>query len=404
MAVAQSSAPSPISGAPGQDFPGLPEFFVWTACCHAANSPDFFDGLCQEYTDGLKASSPALGSWEAAVATTQAASVGVKLQQSLAWCGLGACLMCCALALRGLSMEGAAPEVQTDINTNAVYGSTADLAETLFKRSGCSPIGSDSMQKTGEQGCIYFSIFENQNHAEHEFAANCVPATVCKEDVVGMTKGMVATYGVVLQILQGNLGSLAWIGEGPTESCFAGMNKINMGQVDEVMVKSPIKLGPIVLGYEEKLSIEGMEKLKAAESLSKCKDDSSVGYLFIHKNQYWSGEKSATDLEAFTKMKQEKEEQKKEKQRQQQLKQIEAALAAKNKEEAEKALEKAGAAPPAIASKSVDKDAVAAAKESGKIKGDVKISTDSGAKIKIDAQRRLSRSGLPQHRPEDVLI
>ena len=86
--------------------------------------------------------------------------------------------MCCALALRGLSMEGAAPEVQTDINTNAVYGSTADLAETLFKRSGCSPIGSDSMQKTGEQGCIYFSIFENQNHAEHEFAANCVPATV----------------------------------------------------------------------------------------------------------------------------------------------------------------------------------------------------------------------------------
>ena len=61
MAVAQSSAPSPISGAPGQDFPGLPEFFVWTACCHAANSPDFFDGLCQEYTDGLKASSPALG-------------------------------------------------------------------------------------------------------------------------------------------------------------------------------------------------------------------------------------------------------------------------------------------------------------------------------------------------------
>ena len=49
---------------------------------------------------------------------------------------------------------------------------------------------------------------------------------------MGMTKGMVATYGVVLQILQGNLGSLAWIGEGPTESCFAGMNKINMGQVD----------------------------------------------------------------------------------------------------------------------------------------------------------------------------
>ena len=42
------------------------------------------------------------------------------------------------------------------------------------------------------------------------------------------------------------------------------------------MVKSPIKLGPIVLGYEEKLSIEGMEKLKAAESLSKCKDCSRV--------------------------------------------------------------------------------------------------------------------------------
>ena len=132
------------------------------------------------------------------------------------------------------------------------------------------------MKKTGEPGCTYFSIFENEDHAENTYAANCVPATVCKEDVVGMTKGLVATYGVVMQILQPNLGSLAWIGEGTTQDCYAGMNKINEGRLDEVMVKTPIKVGPIVLGFEEKLSFEGLNKVSAMDSLKQCKDCSRV--------------------------------------------------------------------------------------------------------------------------------
>jgi len=75
-----------------------------------------------------------------------------------------------------------------------------------------------------------------------------------------------------MQILQQNLGSLAWIGEGDMASCLAGMNTANMGTLDDVIAHKPIKIGPIQVGTEKVLEFEGMKKLGATETLSKCKD------------------------------------------------------------------------------------------------------------------------------------
>ena len=88
---------------------------------------------------------------------------------------------------------------------------------------------------------------------------------------------MIALYGVVMQILQQNLGSLAWIGGGDMASCYAGMNKANMGSTDDIIVHKPIKIGPIQIGTEKVLEFEGMKKLGATETLSKCKDRPHAG-------------------------------------------------------------------------------------------------------------------------------
>ena len=160
--------------------------------------------------------------------------------------------------------------IQEGINTNKIYGSTKDVAKQIFEESGCEAVSEEDMEKMGTAGCNYVSVFKNQLHAEHEYAANCVPAQVCKQDVVGMTKGLVATYGVVLQILQGNLGQLAYIGEGPTEDCMEGMNKINEGKLKDVLVEKPIKFGPIVIGKKEELEFGGMLRLGIEQSLSNC--------------------------------------------------------------------------------------------------------------------------------------
>ena len=44
-----------------------------------------------------------------------------------------------------------------------------------------------------------------------------------------------------MQILQQNLGTLAWIGEGDMASCYAGMNKANMGSLDDIIAHKPIQ-------------------------------------------------------------------------------------------------------------------------------------------------------------------
>ncbi|CAE7406751.1 CHLP, partial [Symbiodinium pilosum] len=207
---------------------------------------------------------------------------------------------------------GNVAEVQNDINTNKIYGSTGDVAKQISATYGCSPVAVGSMGKTGDAGCSYVSVFQNMDHADHQYAANCVPSAVCKEDVVGMTKGLIATYGVVLQILQQNLGSLAYIGEGTSTSCYEGMNKINQGQLHDVLVTEPVKLGSITIGHTTKIDIEGMKKLGVKDTLSNCKDDSEVAYLFIHNNLYWSKDQSNVNLQDFEKFKAKKAEEKKE--------------------------------------------------------------------------------------------
>ena len=166
-------------------------------------------------------------------------------------------------------------------------------------------VNPESMKAMGNADCNYYYIFKNSEHAEHDFAANCVPSSVCKEDVVGMTKGMVATYGLVLQILQGNLGSLHWIGQGPTADCYAAMNKINEGQIKDLFVKKPgLVIGGHVITHKTVMEVPGMQKVDAGQSLKKCSEDPSVGYLYVHKNLYWSGTKDSVDLEGFSKFKQ----------------------------------------------------------------------------------------------------
>ncbi|CAE7242751.1 unnamed protein product [Symbiodinium pilosum] len=116
--------------------------------------------------------------------------------------------------------------VQTSINSNALYGSTAEIAKTVFKSSDCTPVTKADWDGKAEADCSYVAIFSNTEFADNEYAANCVPAQVCKDDVVGMTKGLIATYGVALQIMQQNLGSLVHLSEGPILKCYEGQNQI----------------------------------------------------------------------------------------------------------------------------------------------------------------------------------
>jgi len=205
--------------------------------------------------------------------------------------------------------SGAAADVDQSINTNTLYGSLQSVTHKVFHESGCSAITEEKFDAHGKSGCKYFFIFANAAHAEHAFAANCVPAQVCKDNVVGMTQGKIFTYGAVLQILQQNLGDLEWLGVGNTSSCYEGMHKINGGHIQDLFKQVKIKgLGLLDLLdlSKEELHIPGMEKVTVEESFGDCQDDPQIGYLFIHKNLYWSGDKSAVDLEAFTKMREEK--------------------------------------------------------------------------------------------------
>mmetsp|Transcript_63216 Transcript_63216/g.148465 ORF Transcript_63216/g.148465 Transcript_63216/m.148465 type:complete len:324 (-) Transcript_63216:269-1240(-) len=203
----------------------------------------------------------------------------------------------------------ASTDFQMQVNTNQIAGSTKDVEKQIFGLKGCSKV--EKMDSFGSKGCNYFFVFENKDYVENTYAANCVPATTCNQDVVGMTKGMIATYGVVLQILQPNLGDLSLISSGPTDACYKAMNKINMGNIKDLTVMEPIKLGPITVGHKEKFVVDGMDKVDTVGSLGKCADKDDIGYLYIHKNLYWSQDKGAVDIASFVKAEEEKSEAKK---------------------------------------------------------------------------------------------
>ncbi|CAE7259615.1 unnamed protein product [Symbiodinium sp. CCMP2456] len=193
-------------------------------------------------------------------------------------------------------------EVETSINSNTLYGSTKEVAEVLFNASACVPVPETDRGQQAKAGCAYVAIFANTEFADNEFAANCVPAQVCKDDVLGKTKGLIATYGVLLQTMQENLGSLVYLSEGPISKCYEGRDKINLGKLQSLLQEKEIRLEDevgSVLGSEMVMEIPGMESLGSQDSLLPCKDDPSIGYLYVHRNRYWSSEKQAVDLAAF---------------------------------------------------------------------------------------------------------
>ncbi|CAE7332379.1 unnamed protein product [Symbiodinium necroappetens] len=193
-------------------------------------------------------------------------------------------------------------EVETSINSNTLYGSTKEIAEVLFNASACAPVPETDRGQKAKAGCAYVAIFANTEFADNEYAANCVPAQVCKDDVLGRTKGLIATYGVLLQTMQENLGSLVYLSESPISRCYEGRDQINLGNLQSLLVEKELRLEDeegAVLGSEMVMEIPGMESLGSQESLLPCKDDPSLGYLYVHRNRYWSSEKQAVDLAAF---------------------------------------------------------------------------------------------------------
>ncbi|CAE7275756.1 unnamed protein product [Symbiodinium natans] len=193
-------------------------------------------------------------------------------------------------------------DLGTQINLNELYGDPDTLRKKVEAYSSCHVVEHRDMKKPGDEDCQYVMVFEDTTAPINELAANCVPATICKEDVVGMTKGKIATYGVVLQILQQNLGSLVWIGEGTHEECYNRMTEVNEGDLDKVFKIHNIDF--LGMHFKEKrMEIDGMKKLDAFKSLGECKDKEDGtpnAYLYIHKNLLWSKDKEAVDIDAFT--------------------------------------------------------------------------------------------------------
>lgn len=208
---------------------------------------------------------------------------------------------------------GEASEVSDAINSNQVYGTDKEIDKEIFKvgSTECRQMRELEQKNPANKGCSYFFVFENTKHADHGYAANCVPAQMCKDDVVGMTKGKVATYGVVMQILQQNLGGLKYIGKGPLGKCLEGMTAVNEGNLkgltkEERAVKlgglnilADIASGGKTAAMKTTFQFDGMEKIPAVKSFNKCVDDASMGYLFVFGNKYWSGDKSTVDLSNF---------------------------------------------------------------------------------------------------------
>lgn len=209
---------------------------------------------------------------------------------------------CCDAAV------GEALDMQTEINLNELYGSPDTLKKKFEVESGCHVVNGHEMHKNGDADCQYLMVFENKDAPINQLAANCVPAAICKNDVVGVTKGKIASYGVVLQILQRNLGSLVYLGEGEPDECFNRMNEVNRGDLSKIFKMHTIEF----LGFhftEKKMEIDGMNKLAVEQSLGDCADKESGeknAYLFIHNNLLWDKDREAVNIQTYTDHKEEK--------------------------------------------------------------------------------------------------
>jgi len=194
---------------------------------------------------------------------------------------------------------GAALDISSGINLNEIFGSAKVVDETV-RAMGCDSVNLKKLDFEANATCSYALIYATEGQPNHKYAANCVPASVCASDVVGMTKGFVVPYGVVMQVLQQNLGDLAFLGQGPNADCLAAMNKVNTGKLDSLQKVIEHKFGHIVLHRETVFDVPGMEKMTLEHATTACeKDDSELNYLFIHKNKYWSKERGAVSLPEF---------------------------------------------------------------------------------------------------------
>ena len=195
-----------------------------------------------------------------------------------------------------------AGEAAIAINENAA--GSYDQIKSTYKGTGkCSEPGVLELLNQGNPKCNYMYSFKNKDWAKYKDTAYCVPSDVCSVDVVGATKGLALTYGVVLQILNIQAGDLQYAGKGPIGSCLAGMNSVNMANHTAYDKEKDIHIdlfgAKIPVGKQQYMEIEGMKQLNPIELLSKCQPESDTGILYIYNNKFWDQHYQSMNITGF---------------------------------------------------------------------------------------------------------
>ncbi len=182
-----------------------------------------------------------------------------------------------------------AGEAAIAINEN---GGSYDQIKQAYKGEGkCSEPGVLELLNQGNPKCNYMYSFKNKDWASYKDTAYCVPSDVCSVDVVGATKGLALTYGVVLQILNIQAGDLQYAGKGSISSCLAGMNQVNMANQTAYDKEKAIHIDlfgtQVPIGTQQFMEIDGMKQMNPIEMLSKCEPTPDTGILYIYSNKFW---------------------------------------------------------------------------------------------------------------------
>jgi len=195
-----------------------------------------------------------------------------------------------------------AGEAAIAINENTA-GSYDQIKSTYKGQGKCSEPGVLELLNQGNPKCNYMYSFKNKDWAKYKDTAYCVPSDVCSVDVVGATKGLALTYGVVLQILNIQAGDLQYAGKGPIGSCLAGMNSVNMANHTAYDKEKTIHIdlfgAQVPVGKQQYMEIEGMKQLNPIELLSKCQPESDTGILYIYSNKFWDQNYQSMNITGF---------------------------------------------------------------------------------------------------------
>eukprot|EP00434_Breviolum_minutum_P022105 symbB.v1.2.019516.t1/scaffold1454.1/size117754/2 len=195
-----------------------------------------------------------------------------------------------------------AGEAAIAINENTA--GSYDQIKSTYKGTGkCSEPGVLELLNQGNPKCNYMYSFKNKDWAKYKDTAYCVPSDVCSVDVVGATKGLALTYGVVLQILNIQAGDLQYAGKGPIGSCLAGMNSVNTANHTAYDKEKDIHIDlfgtKVPVGKQQYMEIEGMKQLNPIELLSKCQPESDTGILYIYSNKFWDNHYQSMNISGF---------------------------------------------------------------------------------------------------------